>query len=87
MPKKKPEPEIEIDLSDAPRYLQEFHKRIPSAEITAKIKADFAAGKALRAGQLAKQKTAMDELIALGLSEESARLLAGYYEKPPTKKK
>lgn len=46
--------------------------------IDAISEAEYEAGREARAEAIAKRKTAADELITLGLSEQSAYLLAGY---------
>ncbi len=55
-------------------------RRLTSEGIRAKFLAEFEAGKLERDSHAAKKKAAADELIALGVSKESAYLLANYYE-------
>lgn len=55
-------------------------RRLTSEDIRTKLLAEFEAGKPERDAHAAKKKAAADELISLGVSKESAYLIANYYE-------
>lgn len=77
--------EIIIDENVDPftaRFIDDIKsgRRLTSEGIRAKFQEEFDAGKPERDAVAAKKKAAADELIALGVSKESAYLLANYYE-------
>lgn len=64
--------------------------RIPADEIsaylTAVYEAEYEEGRAVREALTAKKKKAVDELLALGVSKESAYFLVDYTEQVPVTK-
>lgn len=74
-----PKENIVIEYEDP--VVAEFAKgKILSEDFSAQLRADFNARKPERDALAAQKKVAADELISLGLSKESAYLLANYYE-------